>query len=70
MSKKLTEFGNRVPASAGPRSNHSGYVMDFNLPQNTWTPLVTWLPRVAVFLALGLLLTTGARARSNPPRYR
>ena len=35
--------------------------MDFNLPQITWTPLTTWLPRLAVFLALGLLLTTGGR---------
>ena len=40
--------------------------MDFNLPQNTWTPLVTWLPRVAVFLALGLLLTTGDAGAQQP----
>ena len=42
--------------------------MDFNLPQNTWTPLVTWLPRLALGLALGLLLTTGdAAAQQRTP---
>ena len=44
--------------------------MDLNLPQITWTPLTTWLPRLAVFLAFGLLLTTGARQRSKPSRRR
>jgi hypothetical protein len=40
--------------------------MDFNLPQITWTPLMTWLPRLAVCLVLGLLLTTGDAGAQQP----
>ena len=40
--------------------------MDFNLPHYTWTPLITWLPRLAVFLALGLLLTTDDAGAQQP----
>ena len=40
--------------------------MDFNLPQITWTPLTTWLPRLVVCLALGLLLTTGDAGAQQP----